>query len=339
MERYEAPRCVNSTAKTPFCNTENKPKALTADQALSDYSPKDSKWDTQRGIVQQMSEFLFEVERFEKWAERMDGCTRTLRFGELINMETGEIKPKLVNAFFCHCRHCQLCDGRKSLVRMGRFRQQLPKIEQEHPKARWILLTLTVPNCPVNELRATLGAMNKAWTRLIKRKAFAPVLGWIRATEVTQDKKRPDYAHPHFHALLLVPSSMLGGKYYVKHAEWLQLWRDCYRDQSITQVDVRAVKGGAMRGAVETLKAFNYSMKVDDLVSRTPEWILEYMEQVNHLRFMAAGGVLKDALKKIEEEASTNEMLLMDDEKGGEVTKIVATATWRPIERKYRMKK
>ena len=33
---------------------------------------------------------------------------------------------------------------------------------------------------------------------------------------------------------------------------------------------------------------------------------------------MAAGGVLKDALKKIEEEVSTNEMLLMDDEKGGE---------------------
>ena len=83
-------------------------------------------------------------------------------------------------------------------------------------------------------------------------------------------------------------------------------------------MDVRAVKGGAMRGAVETLKAFNYSMKVDDLISRTPEWILEYMEQVNHLRFMAAGGVLKDALKKIEEEVSTNEMLLMDDEKGSE---------------------
>lgn len=341
MVRSEAPIYVNSTANRSkskkLCN-----KALTVkkiDQALADYSPKDAKWDEQRAIVQLMSEFLFEMERFEKWAERMDGCTRTLRYGELINMETGEINPKLVNTFFCHCRHCQLCDGRKALVRMGRFRQQLPKIEQEHPKARWILLTLTVPNPPVNELRATLGEMNKAWQRFIKRKAFKPVLGWIRATEVTQDKTRDDYAHPHFHVLLLVPASMLGGKQYVKHAEWLQLWRDCYRDQSITQVDVRAVKGGTMRGAVETLKAFNYSMKVNELINRTPEWILEYMEQVNHLRFIAAGGVLKDALKKIEEDIDTNEMLLMDDEKGGEVTKIVATATWRPGERKYRMKK
>ena len=340
MERNIAPLCINSTTKTHVCNAKDNQKALTVkklDQALADYSPKDAKWDGERAITQLMSDFLFEMERYEKWAERMNGCTRTLRFGELINMETGEINPKLVNAFFCHCRHCRVCDGRKALVRMGRFRQQLPKIEQEHPKARWILLTLTVPNPPVNELRATLGAMNKAWQRFIKRKAFKPVLGWIRATEVTQDKTRDDYAHPHFHVLMLVPQSMFG-KNYVKHAEWLQLWRDCYRDQSITQVDVRTVKGGTMKGAVETLKAFNYSMKVDDLISRTPEWILEYMEQVNHLRFMAAGGVLKDALKKIEEEVSTNEMLLMDDEKGGEVTKIVATSTWRPSEGKYRMK-
>lgn len=337
MERYEAPRCVNSTAKMSFC-TENKPKALTADQALSDYSPKDSKWDTQRGIVQQMSEFLFEVERFEKWAERMDGCARRLDFGEAVDMETGEIKPKLVSTFFCHCRHCQLCDGRRSLVRMGRFKQQLPAIEQAHPKARWILLTLTVPNCPVNELRATLGAMNKAWTRLIKRKAFAPVLGWIRATEVTQEKRRPDYAHPHFHVLLLVPQSMFG-RDYIKHHEWLELWRACMRDDSIASVDVRTVKGGAMRGAVETLKAFNYSMKVNELMERSPEWILEYMEQVNKLRFVAAGGVLKDALKLIEEDATTEEMLNVDDEKPSEVSEVVRSATWRPGERKYRMQK
>lgn len=323
----QEPQCVNNNA------------SQTLDQALSDYSPKDSKWDTQRATVQNMTEFLFQAQRFERWAERMDGCTRTLGFGELVDMDTGEIKPKLVNTFFCHCRHCQLCDGRKALVRMMRFKEALPAIELEHPKARWILLTLTVPNCPVDELRATLQAMSKAWQRLSQRKAFKPVLGWIRATEVTQEKHRKDYAHPHFHVLMLVPSSMLGGKYYVKQSEWLQLWRDCYRDQSITSVDVRAIKGGAMKGAVETLKAFNYSMKVDDLISRTPEWILEYMEQVNHLRFIAAGGVLKEALKQIEQEATTEEMLNVDSEnQEPTVSEVVRTATWRPSEKRYRMK-
>ena len=225
---------------------------------------------------------------------------------------------------------------------MGRFKDELPKIEAEHPKARWILLTLTVPNPPVNELRATLGRMNKAWQRLSQRKAFKPVLGWIRATEVTQEDEkkggRPDYAHPHFHCLLLVPQSMFG-KDYIKHAEWLQLWRDCYRDQSITQVDVRAIKGGTMKGAVETLKAFNYSMKVDELISRSPDWILEYMEQVHKLRFLATGGVLKDVLKRIEDEPTTEEMLHVDEDKPGEVSEVKKTFTWRPTEKKYRMKR
>lgn len=227
-------------------------------------------------------------------------------------------------------------------MRMGRFKEQLPRIEQEHPKARWILLTLTVPNCPVNELRATLQAMNKGWQRLSQRKAFKPVLGWIRATEVTQEKKRPDYAHPHFHCLLLVPSSMLGGKHYVKHSEWLALWRACMRDESIISVDVRTIKGGAMKGAVETLKAFNYSMKVDDLINRSPEWILAYMEQVNKLRFLATGGVLKGALKALDEEPSNEDLIHVGHD--GEIQEtakadVVKRATWRPTERRYRMKK
>lgn len=328
MEHIKTSLSVNSTLK----------RGKNTEQTLAEYSPKDAKWDNQRAIVQQMSDFLFQMQRFEKWAERMDGCTRTLGFGEAVDSQTGEIKPKLIDTFFCHCRHCQLCDGRKALVRMMRFKNHLPKIEADYPKARWILLTLTVPNCPVKELRATLGAMNKAWQRLSQRKAFKPVLGWIRATEVTQEKSRVDYAHPHFHVLMLVPSSMLGGKYYVKQSEWLQLWRDCYRDQSITQVDVRTVKG-TMKGAAETLKAFNYSMKVDDLMNRSPDWVLEYMEQVHKLRFMAAGGVLKDVLKEIEAEESTEEMLMIDDEKvEDEVSQVVRRATWRPSENKYRMK-
>lgn len=330
MDHHKVPIGINYTTTT------NK---RHSDLALSDYSAKDAKWDQQRAVVQSMSDFLHEVRRFEKWAERMDGCTRTLSFGEVIDMETGEVNAKLVNTFFCHCRHCHLCDARKALVRMGRFREQLPNVEQEYPKARWILLTLTVPNCPVTELRETLANMNQAWQRLSQRKVFKPVLGWIRSTEVTQEKSRLDYAHPHFHVLLLVPPSMLSGKQYVKHAEWLQLWRDCYRDQTITSIDVRAIKGGAMRGAVETLKAFNYSMKVDELIERTPDWILEYMEQVHKLRFLATGGVLKDMLKRIEDDASSEEMLhIEDEEKPSDVSDVKKTFTWRSRDKRYRLK-
>jgi len=36
----------------------------------------------------------------------------------------------------------------------ARFYQSLPKLVEEHPKARWMFLTLTVRNCPIDELGA-----------------------------------------------------------------------------------------------------------------------------------------------------------------------------------------
>lgn len=219
----------------------------------------------------------------------------------------------------------------------ARFYQALPRIEQEHPKARWLFLTLTVPNCPVNELRSTLQGMNAGWQRLIKRKEFKPVLGFIRTTEVTHEKTREDYAHPHFHALLLVPSNWFT-KNYVKQARWLELWQSCMRDDSIMQVDIRAVKSldkndpktGLQRAAAETLK---YSVKPDDMINN-PDWFLTMTEQVHKLRFMATGGVLKDVLRADEE--SDQDLIIADDAAEQEDDGARLAFSYRPTDRRYR---
>ena len=60
--------------------------------------------------------------------------------------------------------------------------------------------------------------------KLTKRKEFALVDGWIRTTEVTRDKERPnEYAHPHFHVILMVKPSYFA-KGYVKHMDWVRAW-------------------------------------------------------------------------------------------------------------------
>lgn len=173
------------------------------DLPLSEYSPRDKSWNTNKANTQKLSKFLTAYQEFLGWAARMNGCSLTLGFAEIIDKITGEINTKLQYNFFCHCRHCPICDARRSIVRTKRFREALPELEKKYPNSRWIFLTLTVPNPPVSELRATLKKMNQAWSRFRKRKEFKPVLGFIRATEVTQEKNRTDYAHPHFHVLLL----------------------------------------------------------------------------------------------------------------------------------------
>lgn len=301
---------------TPFSRQNtNAAEVKESEKLLTDFSPKDAKWNYQRAQVERFARFLLSTHTkpFENWGNRMLGCADVLRFGLPIDPQTGEVQFKLKETFFCHCRHCILCDKARALVRMKRFQEALPAIEADYPKARWLMLTLTVPNPPVELLRDTLGEMNKAWTRLIKRKEFKPVLGWIRATEVTK-QENSNNAHPHFHVLLLVPPSWFTGKYYVKHQRWHEMWVECMRDNRIVPsgVDIRTIKGTKEIGSTEVLKSFNYSIKseeIDKLMATNPEWILEYMKQVHKLRFLSAGGALKDVLKKVEVETTDADLI------------------------------
>lgn len=322
----QKPLCVNSTPSSD--NSKDIP--------LTDYSARDKPWDEHRSQAQDVMMIYDRAEQFERYAERISHCSGVLRFGQVIDQETGEIGLKLREAQFCRVRNCPVCQWRRSLMWQARFYQALPRIEQEHPKARWLFLTLTVPNPPVNELRSTLQTMNKAWQRLIKRKEFKPVLGFIRTTEVTHGKD--GNAHPHFHALLLVPSWYFSGASYVKHARWLDLWRECMRDDSIMSVDVRAVKSlnkddpktGLQRAAAETLK---YSVKPDDMINN-PEWFLEMTKQVHKLRFMATGGVLKDVLRQDDE--TDQDLIVADDVAKQPDDGSRLAFSYRPSDRRYR---
>ena len=322
----QKPLCVNSTPSID--NSKDIP--------LTDYSARDKPWDVHRSQAQDVMMIYDSSEELARYGERICGCSGVLRFGLVVDPETGELRLKLREAQFCRVRNCPVCQWRRSLMWQARFYQALPRIEQEHPKARWLFLTLTVPNPPVKELRGTLQGMNKAWQRLIKRKEFKPVLGFIRTTEVTHGKD--GNAHPHFHALLLVPSWYFSGASYVKHARWLDLWRECMRDDSIESVDIRTVKSldkndpktGLQRAAAETLK---YSVKPADMINN-PEWFLEMTKQVHKLRFMATGGVLKDVLRADEE--SDQDLIVADEVAENPDDGARLAFSYRPSDRRYR---
>lgn len=316
--------------------TENDQNFNTPDTALCDYSPRDAKWDTVRRSTERVSQFLFAADEFEKWAHRMHDCTGLLKFAELVNTETGEISLKLRYAEFCHCRHCPMCQKRREIVYRSRFLEFLPQTLSEHQNARWVFLTLTVPNVPVESLRDTLSDMNKAWRRFTLRKEFKPVLGWIRTTEVTREEKRKGYAHPHFHCLMMVRPSFFT-KSYTKQSRWAEIWGDCMKLDITPVVDIRVVKGGLDKAILETVKTFTYSVKPEALEA-DPEWTIEYFKQVHKLRFISAGGELKDAIKRLEPETD-EEMIYTDDNPKPEEpeTELSKRAyTWRRHEMKYR---
>lgn len=290
---------------------------MSEDKFLSEYSPKDSVWDSHRTFTDSVGGIYQTAAEFESYAERMASCSGLLRFGWSTLMDTGETRLRLRSAQFCRVRHCPVCQWRRTLMWQARFYQSLPKIVESCPSSRWLFLTLTVRNCAIDALGDTLTAMNAAFKRMEKRRDLAPLQGWIRATEVTRG--RDGSAHPHFHCLLMVPSSWFT-RDYVKHERWVELWRDCLRVSYAPNVDIRTVKtktGAAVVNVAEQLQSavaetLKYSVKPEDMTD-DPAWFLELTRQLHKRRFISTGGALKNVLQLDRE---TNEDLVIADDVG-----------------------
>lgn len=270
---------------------------------LTTYSPSDKPWDVHRGQADDVSGIYARALEFERLAARISECSGFLGFNWSDDQSTGETRLKLTKAQFCRVRYCPVCQWRRSLMWQARFYQALPELVQAYPKARWLFLTLTVRNCDITDLSATLKDMNQAWQRLIKRDELKSIQGWLRTTEVTRGQDRS--AHPHFHVLLMVSPSWFKGQNYIKQARWVELWQEALRANYKPNVDIRTVKAkgthlpddvaALLKDAVaETLK---YSTKPADMTT-DPAWFLELTKQTHKKRFMASGGVLKDMLKE-----------------------------------------
>ncbi len=205
----------------------------------------------------------------------------------------------------------------------------LPKIVEAYPKYRWLFVTLTRRNCPITELKVTLAEMNRGFQRLSQLKAF-PAIGWLRSTEVTRGKDSS--AHPHFHTLLLVPSSYFSGSGYLKQSDWVEMWRKSMRLDYNPVIDVRAVKQGdkPMELVPELLK---YCVKESDLVADRA-WFLELTKQLHKTRAIATGGVLKEYLKELEQEP---EDLIGESESPEAQEDSSLYFGWKRQEKKYRM--
>jgi plasmid rolling circle replication initiator protein Rep len=278
---------------------------------LSDLSPKDKPWDKRRGEADGFKA-LFKGTVYHCYAVRIASCSCELVFAFAVD-ENGLCNLKLQTAKFCRVRLCPVCQGRRALMWTAKTIKIMPKVLEAHPKSRFIMLTLTVRNCELADLRSTLTQMHQAWTKLVKRKEWK-VQGWVRTTEVTRGQD--DTAHPHYHCLLMVsPGYFSNG--YISQERWVELWQDCLKVSYTPVVDVRAVrpkkgKAGqpeqdAISALVETIK---YTVKPSDILRgdncqqpgqrvrvSDQDWLVELTKQLHKTRAIATGGILKDYLK------------------------------------------
>lgn len=224
--------------------------------------------------------------------------------GQYLEFAVGEDDTKrLKQAFFCKSKLCPLCNWRRS----KKLRYQVMEIVQacitREPKGRWLFLTLTCRNVATKEeLDETMREMTKALNKLFKYKKVAKnVLGFLRGTEVTVNRKESTY-HPHFHVLLFVKSVYFNEKdNYINQEEWTKLWQKAMKLDYKPIVDIRAIRPNKRKGTSDTLSAVletaKYPVKESDyltgIIWQDKGVIFDLEHALYKKRLLGFGGLLK----------------------------------------------
>jgi len=309
-------------------------------ELLRDLSQKDSVWDKHKGDAVKLAKMFLDDKSgdpiLEKYAERLIETAQNLGFKWQVDESTGEAKIKLSSAWFSRWRHDPVSNWRKSMKWRSIWFNALPNVFEAHPTHRWLFLTLTVENCKITDLNATCKHLNKSFLKLIRGKRLAkyfysrdksvPIAGYYRAMEITKEKERDGYAHPHLHVLLHLPPSYFKGENYIPQKEWAELWRTAAGLDYDPVIDIRAVKpkkaklddkfGGLFDAILEVTK---YPMKMADLLVNA-DWTKEYIKQMHRVRLTDVGGTLKRFIAELDDDDKTD--LIHIDEDGKNTEKI-----------------
>lgn len=272
----------------------------------------------------------------------------------------------LHKASFCRVRLCPMCQWRRSLKLAAQARAIVAESDRAAEAAsvdwmdpdndkrkaarpRWLLLTLTVRNVPGDQLAQTIDLLHGSLSKLTRRKIWAPIRGWLRATEVTYNAKADTY-HPHMHILLMVPPSYFGGKGgYVSQKRWRAAWQDVLGVDYDPQVDVRAIKdldGQPLKDLPPDLyqkamgkaiaEVAKYAAKPTDYLDpsdlETSAKVVGVLDLMLHKRRMVAwGGELKDIAARLQlDDLETGDLINVDDRPDDDPgTGVYLTYTWR----------
>ncbi len=237
---------------------------------------------------------------------------------EFISDKTLENR-KLNKANFCGNRFCPFCAWRKSRKDTLKHSILMEYLKSKF-KYEFIFLTLTSPNVKGEELENEIKDFNESFKRLTKRKEFEKInKGYIRKLEVTYDsneyitkelynKKREYYKsknlkiadknptyntyNPHFHIIIAVNKSYFKSKDYISKNKFLELWKECKRDNTITQVDVRKIETNVKQAILEVSK---YSTKDIDYLANK-EVFKTFYNSLKGKQLITYNKAFKDAL-------------------------------------------
>jgi len=293
------------------------------------------------------SELLLILE-FKK-AERVKDCGVILQFKA---SDTGHLK--LYKAWFCKSPLCSLCNWRRAMKHSAQSKTIITEVMKRKPSCRWLFFTFTVKNVyDGEELNQSLSDMARGFRKMVQyKKVDKNLIGFMRTTEVTVNKKDNSY-NQHIHAMMCFESSYFRGKEnYLTHKDWQALWKKAMKLDYDPNVFVTAIKSTVSSEKDKQLieEAVNetakYSVKSADYLTDDEERNLQIVkdleEGLHRKRLISYGGLLKEIHKELNlDSAEDGDLVKINDENDDEKEDegFTVTAMWNWNRQNYYIKK
>jgi len=301
------------------------------------------------------------VVNYEKRASNVKFCGTCLEF-EPIDKEL----KRLIKANFCRVPLCPMCQWRKSLRVFKEVSEVMRIVQLRKVNYVPLFLTLTVKNCAVENLKATLDNMFNGWNEFMRSRTLNPMIagkithivkGWFRSLEITYDgdkfitakryreakkyyderglkqgDKNPNYntIHPHFHAVLLVERTYFKSDGYMHTRDWVKLWRQSARLDYDPVCDIRRVRTSKeKRNQVADIAKYTYKdaeILTDKLAEQEKDNVVQSLSSALHGRRLYAYGGI---MKEIVAELKLDENKIdVTDEVNPELAKMILMYRW-----------
>ncbi|HEH8174811.1 TPA: protein rep [Staphylococcus aureus] len=288
---------------------------------------------------------VLEILRIKK-AHNVKNCGNVLEF-----KPTDEGYLKLYRTWFCKSKLCPVCNWRRAMKNSYQAQKVIEEVVKEKPKSRWLFLTLSTKNAIDGEtLEQSLKHLTESFRRLFKyKKVSKNLIGFMRSTEVTVNKKDGSY-NQHMHVLLCVENAYFRKKEnYITQDEWINLWQKALQVDYKPVANIKAIKPNKkgdkdIQSAIkETSK---YSVKSSDYLTGNHEKdseIVKDLEQgLYRKRMLSYGGLLKQKHKilNLDDAEDGNLIQTSDDELATEEEEKAhsITAIWNFEKQNYFLK-
>lgn len=204
-------------------------------------------------------------------------------------------EKQIIGAKFCHQRLCPVCNLRKSNITYHKIETIVKEIQNKD----FVLITLTIKNCPVIWLEKTIDQLLESFHRMVNRKTWKRAIkGYFRTLEITYNGKENTF-HPHIHILCNLDEDYYNG-YYLSNQDIRRMWTESANLSYYVQTDIRKVEEKE-NAIAEVAK---YAVKMSDILSNNIDSQRLKATQIllsvlKNRRLIATGGNISKIAKQL----------------------------------------